>query len=128
MLSAVAKPGVIATSSGKISTPWDVYQQFVKDFGTKDWIEKQMQYGREGLSEIIMLYAGPAAVFRPGVPRKHSTLSGIRSSFQFWPKLYSEVLHRRGSCWCVMICGVIVDVTPTPDQHKPHTTTNPTGV
>lgn len=104
MLSAVTdEPGVIASSSGKISTPWDVYQQFVKDFGTKDWIEKQKQYGREGLSEIIMFYAGPTAIFRPDVPRKHVTLSGIRSAFQFWPKLFSEVLHRRASCWCVMI-------------------------
>ena len=109
MFSTVTgEPGVIASSSGTISTPWDVYQQLMQDFGTKDWIEKQKQYGREGLSEIILFYAGPEAVFRPRVPRKHVTLHGIRSSFQFWPKLYSEVLYRRASCWYViMICDVI---------------------
>ena len=94
-VEAVTDAGVITTTSGTISTPFDCYQQWNSFFASDKWRQGHQD---KKINEFQFFWAEPGAIQRPTTDVAYEKLPGIQKSYQFVAVRNGVVLARRSSC------------------------------
>ena len=96
-IEAVTDAGVITTTSGTISTPFDCYEQWNAFFASDTWRQNHQD---KKINEFQFFWAAPGVIERPTTDVVYEKVPGIQKSYQFVAVRNGVVLARRSSCWC----------------------------
>ena len=93
------KDGDSDTTSGRIVSPFDVYEKLSSCFGSEAWALKQ-QANEKPISRMTVQWVGPGDIKRPRREKQFEAIGDINATYQCMVIKADQVATRQHSCWC----------------------------
>jgi hypothetical protein len=100
IIVAETKSKVIKTTSNKIKTAWDVYEQLVATYDNDEWRANQAMKTKRHIQRITFLWVGSDEIVRPRLPEHFEVLKSVRTTYEWCVLGVGSYASRRLACNC----------------------------